>query len=560
MRIEKTGYKDLFAVVTTQYDTFYRRLFHEGTIPPGMVYVEGFPEGLLSGYTNVLSGYPNEKFGFFMDRYEVSNKQFKEFIDSGGYMNPAYWKHSFIKEGKTLTREEAMAEFIDLSGRQGPATWEASDYPDGEGDYPVSGISWYEADAYAEYAGKNLPTMYHWHCGAGFYYSEFRGYFGSKIIPISNFQGKGPEPVGKMRGMGCFDTYDMAGNVREWCWNATQSGNIVRGGAWDDAIYMYSYPSQLPAFDRSPKNGFRCVQYYDRENIPQEAFQQVEWSKKRDYYKEEPVSEEIFKIFKDQFLYDSIALDATIEKRYESHDDWILEKIAFNAAYGNERVVAYLYLPINTDPPFQTLIFFPGSYAQHEKDLVNSEATKWYLPYLLKNGRAVMYPVYKGTHERNNGQEIQWGQTHQFTDWLIKWTQDFGRSIDYLETRPDIDTGKIGFYGHSWGGNTGGIIPAVEERIKVTILVVGGFSGTHRPEADQINYVPRIKKPVLMLNGRYDVSFPFETTVKPFYDLLGTPEEDKHLRIYETDHYIPKSEMIKETLGFLDQYFGPVNQ
>jgi dipeptidyl aminopeptidase/acylaminoacyl peptidase len=198
------------------------------------------------------------------------------------------------------------------------------------------------------------------------------------------------------------------------------------------------------------------------------------------------------------------------------------------------------------------------------KDLKNSRYSMWLIDYLLKNGRAVLYPVYKGTYERNDGLTIDMhvgNKSHQFTEWLIKWTKDFSRSIDYLETRSDIDASKIGFYGHSWGGLLGGIIPAVEERLAVSILVVGGFDGFYRayPEADAINYIPRIKIPVLMLNGKYDLRFPFETTVKPFYDLLGTPEKDKRLCVYESDHGVPKSEIIKETLNWLDKYFGPPN-
>jgi dienelactone hydrolase len=554
MRIEKDGYEDMLAVAPTIPDTFFRKLFSQGTIPEGMVYVEGYCD-------EVSGNFFNEKNGFFMDRYEVTNKQYKEFVDSGGYRNPEYWKHEFIKDGKILTREEAMAEFTDKTGRPGPVTWEASDYPDGQDDYPVSGVSWYEAAAYAEYAGKSLPTVYHWGSGAGFYFDPIQEGFGSSINQISNFDGKGPVTVGEYLGVGCFGTCDMAGNVREWCWNETQAGHIIRGGAWDDANYMYSNWSQLPSFNRSPKNGFRCVKYIHREKIPEWAFQKIEFSEERNYYEEEPVEENIFRVYKNQFLYDNTALDATIEKRDDSPDDWILEKISFNAAYGNERMIAYLYLPKNIDPPFQTIIFFPGVYALSDKNLVTNIFTNWYIDYIIKNGRAVVYPVYKGTFERNDGQEGIWNfQSHQYTQWLITWTKDVSRTIDYLETRPDIDTSKIAFYGHSWGGITGGIIPAVEERIKLNILITGGFLGKAFPEADQINYVPRIKIPVLMLNGKYDVTFPFESTVKPFYDLLGTPEPDKRLCVYETDHGVPKTDMIRETLAWLDKYFSPPNQ
>jgi cephalosporin-C deacetylase-like acetyl esterase len=173
-----------------------------------------------------------------------------------------------------------------------------------------------------------------------------------------------------------------------------------------------------------------------------------------------------------------------------------------------------------------------------------------------------MYPVYKGTYERNDGQYRDLRlKSHTNTEYLIKLVKDFSRSIDYLETRPDIDTAKLAYYGHSWGGNLGAIISAVEERLKVSILNVGGLGKVEAfPEADEINYVSRVKIPVLMLNGEYDLIHPLETNVKPMFDLLGTPDEHKVLKIYETDHFIPKNEMIKETLNWLDKYFGPINK
>jgi dienelactone hydrolase len=487
--------------------------------------------------------------GFFIDRYEVTNKQFKEFIVNGGYTKTDYWENEFIKDGKTISKDEATALFVDKTGRPGPATWEAGDFPDGQDNYPVSGISWYEAAAYAEYADKSLPTKDHWgNAAKGGYLID------SKIIPISNFNNKGPESVGKNQGVNRFGAYDMAGNVREWCWNKTPAGHIIRGGAWNDASYLYSDLSQLPSFDRSPKNGFRCVQYIDKEKIPESAFQRIEYSEGTDFSKVQPVEDNIFTIYKNQFLYDKTDLNAKVEEKDNSNVDWTIEKITFNSAYGKERVIAYLFLPRNVPPPFQTLIFFPGKGATWEKDLIKSTETKWLIDYLLKNGRAVMCPVYKGTFNRIDEQEPVVWEGHQLTEWIIKWVKDFSRSIDYLETRPDIDIGNIGYYGFSLGGYMGGIIPAVEDRLKVNILILGGLKG----DGGMVSYVSRITIPTLMLNGKYDLAFPYEKSVLPFYNFLGTPEKDKHIYVYNTDHYVPKNEMIKEVLAWCDEYLGPV--
>ena len=88
---------------------------------------------------------------YWIDKYEVTNKQFKRFVDNGGYQKQEYWKQPFLKEGREISWEEAMAEFRDSTGRPGPSTWELGDYPRGQDDYPVTGVSWYEAAAYAEF-------------------------------------------------------------------------------------------------------------------------------------------------------------------------------------------------------------------------------------------------------------------------------------------------------------------------------------------------------------------------------------------------------------------------
>lgn len=531
LKIEKLGYEDILAVAVSDEDTLSRKLFREGDIPPDMVYVERLN-------------------GFLIDRYEVTNKQFKDFVDNGGYTNRDYWKNDFIKDDKTISWTDAMNLFVDRSDRPGPSTWEAGDYPDGQDDYPVSGICWYEAAAFAEYCGKSLPSSAHWRAASGWMPA-----LASNIIPLSNFSAKGPEATGKNRGISCFGAYDLAGNIREWCWNNTSLGHIIRGGAWNDASYLYSYLSQLPSFDRSPKNGFRCAIYIDKERIPESTFGKIEYNEILDYSKITPVDDRIFEVIKTQFLYDRTDLNINTEYAESNSDDWIVEKITYNAAYGKERMISWLFLPANSAPPFQTLIFFPGMGAVNEKNLLKSTETKLLIDYIIKSGRAVMCPVYKGTFERIDEQEPVVLEGRQTQDWILRWVKDFQRSVDYLETRPDIDIKKLGYYGSSLGGIMGGVISALEDRLKVNILIVGGLRGE-----EVINFLPRVKIPTLMLNGRYDFTFPLENTVQTFFKFLGTPADDKKLVVYETDHYVPRNEMIKEVLAWCDKYLGPVKR
>jgi dienelactone hydrolase len=150
-------------------------------------------------------------------------------------------------------------------------------------------------------------------------------------------------------------------------------------------------------------------------------------------------------------------------------------------------------------------------------------------------------------------------ETNFYKEHVIQWAKDLGRSIDYLETRKDIDTDKLAYYGLSWGGRLGGLMLAVEKRFKVGILKVAGLRFQRKlPEVDPINFVSRIKMPVLMLNGRYDHFFPYETSQIPMFKLLGTPPENKRHVIYESGHTVPRTQLIKEALDWLDRYLGPV--
>jgi dienelactone hydrolase len=507
---------------------------------------------------------------FFIDRCEVTNRQFKDFVTAGGYRNRKFWTQKFVKDGKELPWEEALKDFVDQTGLPGPSTWQAGDYPEGQADYPVSGVSWYEAAAYAEFADKSLPTGDHWGIARGEYTTLIQvpqlGGF-AILAPFSNFRGKGPVAAGSLPGLTAYGALDMAGNVREWCWNETPNGRLIRGGAWDDNPYIFGFLSQAPAMERSPRDGFRCAVYPDRKTVPAAAFQSQKPVEATDLYKEKPVPDEVFRVYKDLFSYDKTDLKARVESRDE-RPDWIHETVSFDAAYGGERVLAHLFLPRNAAPPYQAVIYFPGSQSINERssrDIENYYEFPMFLSFVVKNGRAALYPVYKGTFERGNdalAALLNSGdvESHQAVDLYVQEVKDLRRSVDYLEARPDIDGRKIAFYGMSWGAALGPIVGAVEDRFKASILTGGAMTGLGRPEIKDTNYIGRARVPALMLNGRYDTLNPVETTIKPMFDLLGTPAADKRLELFETDHVPPITEYIKETLAWLDKYLGPVKR
>jgi dienelactone hydrolase/predicted Ser/Thr protein kinase len=565
-KIEKEGYETVLAATSTwKSDLGAKNLTGPNDLVRVMDKRESMPPGMVRGKGSET---PAGKLpDFYIDKYEITNKQFKDFMNGGGYRERKYWKQPFIKDGKEVSWNEAVKLFLDQTGRPGPSTWQAGDYPEGQGDYPVSGVSWYEAAAYAEFAGKSLPTGHHWGIARGenttLIDAPQRGGY-AVFAPFNNFKGKGPAPVGSLNGPTPYGAFDMAGNVREWCSNEIQGGRLVRGGAWDDNTYMFGELSRAPAIDRSAKNGFRCALYADPAKIPAAAFAEMKVAEVPNFYKEQPVPDSVFKLYRDLYAYDKTDLKARMESRQENAN-WIHEQVTFEAAYGAERVRAHLFLPKNWSPPFQMVIYFPGAASQWFKSSQNLEdyyEFTVFLSFIVKSGRAVVYPVYKGTFERITESTIAASNSdpnsYQLAELSIQWVKDLKRSIDYLETRPEIDSRRIAYEGMSWGGLYGLLIPAVEERLKASILIGGSMNGLGRPEIDEVNFIGRVKIPTLMLNGRYDTINSLERCIKPAYDLLGTPAKDKKLILYETDHIPPINDMIKETLAWLDLYLGPV--
>jgi serine/threonine protein kinase/dienelactone hydrolase len=505
---------------------------------------------------------PTDLPAFWVDKYEVTNRQYLGFIHAGGFRNPDYWRNDFVDHGELLSFDAAMRRFVDRTGLPGPSTWEGGEYASGEDDHPVTGVSWYEAAAYAEFADKSLPTLQHWKEATGHFVDGSQHWLPGLLLPISNFGGDGTRPVGASLAITPLGAHDMAGNVREWCWNASEAGRTLRGGAWNDQPYMYGNISQAGAFDRSEKNGFRCVRYDDVEEIDVAAFEPLEIVGARDLLRETPVSDEVFQAYREQFAYDATELDAVVVER-EEKDDWIREHITFKAAYGDERVPAELMLPRSADPPYQVVVYFAGDGVQWAPPLGDLDGTiefVHYIEFLIKTGRAVFYLAYQGAHERKALRPEDWdGLSRRFASYKIQQVQDFLRGVDYLETRSDIDAERIAFYGFSRGGVELSLVAALDDRYKTAISAVGGMVDyPMRPEIDTLNFTPRVTMPVLMLNGRYDMAVMLETSARPMHELLGTPKEHKKLVIYDADHFLRRKDLISEIRPWLDTYLGPV--
>jgi len=511
------------------------------TIPVGMVRVPG--------HVTAVNGEETELNPFYIGRYEVTNAEFKQFVDAGGYSEPRYWAHEILLNGEVLPFERAMDLFVDRSGRPGPATWTAGSFPDGEERYPVAGISWYEAAAYARYLGRELPTLHHWrraHASGALAWQ----------LPLSNVESDSTTPVGVSPGMDWTGAYDMVGNVREWCFNAIGGQRVIVGGSFDGPSYLVQQsiddPGSLPPLDRSAANGMRLMHAVSEPRIAGALRAPVLPTNIPEIG--EPVADDVFAVFLRQFDYDRVPLDPLVEERIEFRH-WTRQRISVVSDSAGNRLPLYLFLPGAPATSYQAIVYWPTISALIA-DNIEQEAVQ--LDFALRNGRAVLYPVIAGALERRRSGFPDWS-TNAGRDLVIQQIKDLRRSVDFLESRPDINNDAIAFYGFSWGGRLGAIALAVEPRFKVGILNQAGLQHLAIPETSVLNYLPRVTVPVLQFNGRYDSDFRFESSARPFFELLGTNPSDKKHVVEDWGHFVPRNIVIGETLDWLDSYLGPAN-
>ncbi|MBQ3643285.1 MAG: SUMF1/EgtB/PvdO family nonheme iron enzyme [Candidatus Riflebacteria bacterium] len=208
-----------------------------------------------------------ETTGFWMDRTEVTCAQYKKFLDDVE-KHGHKWCHPNESKNKDHTPYHTYAWALKYS-------WVGGQPPYGMDDYPVVLVDWFDAYAYAKWAGKRLPTENEWEIAARG--SDAREYPWGNAFSLDRCNvGEGPMAVSSFpKGATPDGIVDLAGNVSEWTATAYDSnpGNaytfggkyglpIVKGGSWDDnakGCRSSARDSKRTPYHRSTTVGFRCV-------------------------------------------------------------------------------------------------------------------------------------------------------------------------------------------------------------------------------------------------------------------------------------------------------------
>jgi DNA-binding winged helix-turn-helix (wHTH) protein/dienelactone hydrolase len=581
IKIEKPGFRTAYfavanpgpSVVSEPPDQFIVRN-RIAEIPLPLVKTGGGPDDMvLVPRTNIpvfVPGWSTSRAGsfredipaFFIARNEVSNQQFKEFIDAGGYDDPAYWQgFEFLDGGRTLSWEEARAKFVDSTGRPGPAEWQLSTYPAGRDSFPVGGISWYEAAAYARFRGLTLPTIHHW-ARAAFGPIDPRFNVAPMVAVTSRFSATGPAPADSELGLGPWGTFHTAGNVREWAWNFTDKGlGMALGGAWSDYTLENWGTSSTPPMDRSPTNGVRLMRPDPDAALMSRLQQPIQRQNDGVLRPIAPVSDEVFAAMRlqfDQARAEPLAVSTSIveETAQRTAEEVILE------FPDEETATLYLVKPRAEGKPLQPIVYAPPMNCCILKR-PNRDALEQLFEagFVVDGGRALVIVIWSGGYERFIPPDIDPAQLlDRQKRSALAWRRDAGIALDYLQTRSDIDMAHAGFLGISIGAVGQAIVLALEPRLKAAVLISGGIDRVNEvhPLIDLVNYAPRITIPTLMINGRMDHISPYETGQKPLLDLLGSDASAKAHIVYEGGHFAYRRNMVaKNVSDWFDRYLEP---
>ncbi len=284
----------------------------------------------------------------------------------------------------------------------------------------------------------------------------------------------------------------------------------------------------------------------------------------------EPLDDDAYGAVLQFFQYDpSLPLQAEIVEQYDdSPEGFIREKIVFTSPSG-DRVPSLLLLPVRVTRPYPIVFVMPGGNGRKE-DIVDHESKyRAYTDALIERGVAVFSLDAAFHNERQSRRGfreslMRHGLVNRWRDLVVDTVVDYRRAIDYLESRPELDTSRIGSVGGSMGGIFTLVLTAVEPRVQVSVANTAlpwtptswaefGWSDIpfQLPVVGTQHYASRIRTPFLMQMGRRDPFYSFEEG-QELFRLVGT--EKKEIIWYDSDHDLPHEETRRNALRWLDTY------
>ena len=529
-------------------------------------YLERLPENFILKNANVNQPmvFPGLFFGsniswdaFGISRFEVSNIEFKEFLDQGGYENPEFWDFPIVIEGKEYTYKNTIGRFTDKFGKFGPGNWRYGQYPKGEENYPVSNISWFEASAFARFKGLKLPNVFQW-----LHAANLHGFNIGKLPNLEKVNLNSDKLVDVFYEPDSLKLLpNIAGNVREWVTNPDSDFNYsALGGSYNEPTYSFSSYYSLSPFARTAENGFRLVKSFSEKDKKQDKIT-IKYDKNyiRDFDKEENVSDEIFLYYKSQFDFEDYPMEVLLEDIQTPEKGYKIERFEMDTPYkSDEKLFGFIIYSLKFKDYLKPIIDHPSAGALFDK------TTNWLKKYsirdnkfLLDEGYAVILPVYHSTLSRKRTIDSWWpNKSEEYKQSILKIGKDFKRVIDYIESRKEFDISKLSYQGYSWGSVSSNYLLAIDDRVKSAAIFVGGLMlQKSKKEIEPHIYLRRIKIPVLHIVGKSDGVFDHEKSFKPWNKLIGTPAKDKKIVILENiGHGLPKDTIIKYQLELLKKY------
>jgi iron(II)-dependent oxidoreductase len=232
--------------------------------------------GAFDANPKVLEKFMHRVAALYLDRYPVTNLEYQQFVHAGGYEKLEYWNEEALP---------ALLDFVDQTGHPGPRYWIEGHYQSGQERHPVVGVSWYEASAYARWAGKRLPTDAEWTKAGAWPVESAPGRIAQRRYPwgesfdsrranLWGSQRKGPADVDEYPdGVSVGGVHQLVGNVWEWSGSplfataepslhVSETFKSVRGGAFDTYFENHAtchYQSGEHPLARRHNIGFRLA-------------------------------------------------------------------------------------------------------------------------------------------------------------------------------------------------------------------------------------------------------------------------------------------------------------